>query len=105
MLKWAWDASPSWLTSIFNWSVSLGIHPWKDTSVVIIPKPHKPDYSLPKAYRPISLLECQGKLLEKVIARRLAFHDEMTGWMGRFQFGSRRHHSAPEVAVGLRVLA
>ena len=39
--------------------------------MVVIPKPQKPDYSLHKAYHPNSLLECCGKLLEKVVARRI----------------------------------
>jgi hypothetical protein len=37
--------------------------------VVVINKPDKPNYSIPKAYCPISLLECMGKLLKKIIAK------------------------------------
>jgi hypothetical protein len=33
----------------------------------VLRKPGKPDYSLPGAYRPISLLNTLGKLLEAVI--------------------------------------
>jgi hypothetical protein len=35
---------------------------------VIIPKPNEPDYSDPKAYRPIALLNCLRKILEKLMA-------------------------------------
>jgi hypothetical protein len=38
---------------------------------VIIPKPNEPDYSLIKAYRPIALLNCLGKVMEKLMATRL----------------------------------
>ena len=38
---------------------------------IIIPKPNKEDKKDPKAYRPISLLNYLGKILEKIIATRL----------------------------------
>jgi len=40
---------------------------------MIIPKPGKPAYDTPKAFRPIVLLNTLGKLIEKVVARRLHF--------------------------------
>ena len=43
-------------------------------------KPRKPDYSIPGAYRPISLLNTLGKLLEAVIARRLSYLAEKYGF-------------------------
>jgi hypothetical protein len=47
-----------------------GYHPrcWRQAMTVIIPKPNKPDYSDPKAYQPIALLNCLGKILEKLMA-------------------------------------
>ena len=69
LLKWAYKAWPDRFISIFNAAISLGYHPWKEALVVVVPKPNKPNYSLPKAYRPISLLECCGKLLEKIVAK------------------------------------
>jgi hypothetical protein len=36
--------------------------------MVIIPKPNKPDYSSIKAYCPIALLNCIGKVMEKLMA-------------------------------------
>jgi hypothetical protein len=35
----------------------------------MVNKPQKPDYTIPKAYRPITLMECTGKLLEKIVAK------------------------------------
>jgi hypothetical protein len=49
----------------------------------------KPDYSLPSAYRPISLLNTLGKLLEVVIARRLSYLAEKHGLLLNSQFGGR----------------
>jgi hypothetical protein len=61
------------LIEVFNACLSLGHHParWKEAKVVAIPKPDKLDYSLPKAHRPISLLETMSKLLEKVVAKHM----------------------------------
>jgi hypothetical protein len=38
---------------------------------IVIPKPNMPDYSDPKAYQPIMLLNCLGKILEKLMAMRI----------------------------------
>jgi hypothetical protein len=51
----------------------LGIteyHPacWQPATTVNVPKPGKPDKSIPKAYRPVAHLNCVGKILEKLMA-------------------------------------
>ena len=71
ILKWAFDTSPDVITHLFNLSLSTGTHVWKHATIVPVPKPNKPNYSIPKAYRPVSLMECSGKLLEKVITKRI----------------------------------
>jgi hypothetical protein len=52
----------------------VGYHPrsWREATTVIIPKPNKPNYSSIKVYRPIVLLNCIGKILEKLMALRIA---------------------------------
>jgi hypothetical protein len=45
----------------------------KYAETVIIPKPNKPDYSKPKAWRPIALLSCLSKTLMGVIAKRMQY--------------------------------
>src|SRR3954462_13990887 len=46
---------------------------FKESMSVIIPKPGKPSYSAPKAFRPIVLLNTLGKLIEKMISNRIQF--------------------------------
>ncbi|OQE11161.1 hypothetical protein PENFLA_c080G07693 [Penicillium flavigenum] len=41
---------------------------WRNAKIVVLRKPGKPDYSVPGAYRPISLLNTLSKLLEAVVA-------------------------------------
>ncbi|CAA7271383.1 unnamed protein product [Cyclocybe aegerita] len=46
---------------------------FKESLSVIVPKPNKPSYAIPKAFRPIVLLITFGKLIEKMIANRIQF--------------------------------
>ncbi|CAA7270631.1 unnamed protein product [Cyclocybe aegerita] len=49
------------------------LHIFKESLSVIIPKPNKPSYAVPKAFRPIVLLITFDKLIEKMIANRIQF--------------------------------
>ena len=42
-----------------------------DSKVVFIPKPGKADYSVPKAYRPVSLTSTIFKVMERVVLAHL----------------------------------
>ena len=93
-LKWIHQVRPDVLTDLYNNCLDAGTHPWKEATVVVINKPGKPDYSAPKAYRPISLLECMGKLLEKIVAKRFNRDIEEHSLLAMTQFGSRPQHNA-----------
>jgi hypothetical protein len=49
---------------------------FRETIGAILPKANKLDYNILKAYRIISLLNCLGKISEKIIAKRLAYLSE-----------------------------
>jgi hypothetical protein len=100
-LKWAFEAVPSRFTALFNKCLTTGCHPWRDTKIVVLPKPNKPDYTAPKAYRPISLLECCGKLLEKVIAKRIMHESNQLGLISPHQFGSRDYHCTTDAILAV----
>ena len=93
MLIWKrlWRHLGYLITRIFAASIELGYHPqrWRSARIVVLRKPGKPDYSLPGAYRPISLLNTLGKLLEAVIAKRLSHLAEHHGLLPDTQFGGR----------------
>ena len=74
--KWAREVTPDWFVILFNSCIYAGYHPkaWHAVTIAVVPKSNKSDCSLPKSYRPIVLLECLSKLLEKVIARQI-LHD------------------------------
>jgi len=101
LLKWCHSASPSCLPSIFNAAISLGHHPWHSATVVPIPKPGKIDYQVAKAYRPISLLECCGKLLERIISKRILLDAARFQLFPPRQFGSRNYHTASDAVLSM----
>ncbi|KAK7912203.1 hypothetical protein PG985_014684 [Apiospora marii] len=74
IIREAYAAIPHVFYKAYKALFHSGYHPaaWKTAIGVVLPKRNKPDYSRPKAYRPISLLPCLSKLLEKLFANRLA---------------------------------
>ena len=101
LLKWTFACRPDHLLEIYEAALTLGHHPWHEAKVVILPKPQQPDYSLPKAYRPISLLKCCGKLLEKLIAKHIASDVNLFSLLPPNQFRSRDYHSTVDAAMCL----
>jgi len=64
-----------------------------------IPKPNKPDCGVAKAYRVITLLNCLGKVVEKVAASTTADKWERRRLLHDGQCGCRKRRSAID-AVG-----
>ncbi|KAF7184036.1 hypothetical protein CNMCM7691_004595 [Aspergillus felis] len=89
--KHLWKFLNRFITGIFTVSVKLVYHPkrWRRAKIVVLCKPGKPDYLNPGAYRPISLLNTLGKLLEAVVARRLSYLTEKHSLLPDTQFGGR----------------
>ena len=92
----AYHAEPHLFFRIFSLFFDFGYHPhcWKQATGVILKKAAKPDYSEPKAYQVISLLNCLGKVLERMLAKRLGALAEVTHLLHPSQIGGRRCKSA-----------
>jgi hypothetical protein len=103
LLKKGWHGMKDHLVDVFNACFQMGHHPaqWKEAKVVAIPKPDKLDYSLPKAHRPISLLETMSKLLEKVVAKRMQHDIVAHKLIYTNQFGGHAHSSCLDVGLTL----
>jgi hypothetical protein len=73
LLKWAHQCRAPLIRDLMNTCIRLSHHPlaWWEASIVVIPKPRKPDMAAAKSYRPIALLETWSKWLEKLIASRI----------------------------------
>jgi hypothetical protein len=103
LLKRGWPHCDDLLTNVYSACIRLGHHPikWKEATVVVIPKPNKPDYSLAKAHRPISLLETLSKLMEKAVAKRFQYDIVKEGLIDTNQFGGRTHSSCLDAGLTL----
>jgi len=77
VVKWAWrnEIGRQYIFLLMQKCLKAGYHPksWRKAIAVALRKPGKADYSNPRAYHLITLLECLGKILEKIVARRLTF--------------------------------
>jgi hypothetical protein len=102
--KRLWPVLASVVLKLYQASLDLRYVPqrWRTAKVVVLRKPNKPDYSKPKAYRPISLLEMISKGLEAVVARRLSYLAEAYRLLPENHFGGRPGRSA-EQALNLLV--
>ncbi|KAL4127024.1 hypothetical protein QTP88_011222 [Uroleucon formosanum] len=82
------------LTHIYNATLRLSYFPttWKSSIIVTILKPGKPPEN-PSSYRPISLLPVLGKVLEKILLKRVTAIANEKKNLPNFQFGFRANHS------------
>ena len=94
------------LSKIYSTSMNLGYWPqsFGRANVAVIPKPGKTteQLSVPGGWRPISLLSCLAKPMEKILASRLLTKCEEEGMLPPEQFGNRPKRSC-EAAVRLVV--
>ena len=102
-LRHAWNAIPEAFVSLYSHLARRGYHPeaWRTSTTAIIPKPNKPAYDVAKAYRPVALLNCLGKILEKIMATRLSWLAEKHQILYRDQIGGRPQRSAIDAVMAL----
>lgn len=88
-----------YLKHLFNavFSHCTYFEPWKQFTTVVLCKPGKPDYSVPKAYCPITLLNTLGKLLTAVVAEHLTYTLEKHQLLPDTHFGGRLGRSTMDL--------
>jgi hypothetical protein len=89
------------IRDLYNACLTFGCFPtaFKRSVTVVLPKPNKNDYSHAKSYRPIVLLNCLGKLLEKVIASQMQFDAQVCGLTDELQFGGLMLRSTADAGI------
>jgi hypothetical protein len=80
-----------YVLDLSNMSLKEGKIPelWKEARLTMIPKGGGKSASDPANYRPISLLSCLGKLIERVVAQRLKRFLEAADRLAKHQSGFR----------------
>ena len=74
---------------------------WKHFKTITLRKPGKPDYSLPKAYRPIALEDTLSKVVESLMARKLAMLAEQYDLLPPTHFGGRPGRNTTDAILHL----
>ena len=102
--KELWPVLGRWIFLLFEASLRTGFIPraWKQAKIIALRKSDKPDYTNPKAYRPISLLPTLAKALESVVAERLSYLVETYALLPKNQFGARKRHSTVQALTILQ---
>ncbi|KAH7471445.1 hypothetical protein FOMA001_g13039 [Fusarium oxysporum f. sp. matthiolae] len=103
LLKAVWHIIGMHVRRLFERCLSIGHHPkpFKEAEVVMIAKPGRRDLTSPRAWRPISLLSCLGKGLERLIARRLAWATINYSVLHPQQAGALPKRSATDLVTAL----
>ena len=81
------------LASIFNLSLSTGVVPDKLKLAKVIPIYKKADVDVFSNYRPVSLLPCLSKILERLVFNRCVDYIDANEILNDKQFGFRAKHS------------
>lgn len=102
--KQVWPAVKHYVLALFRASLDEGRLPsqWKHAKIIPLKKPGKDNYTLAKAWRPISLLATLGKILESVIAERISYAVETYGLLPTNHFGARKQRSAEQALLLLQ---
>jgi hypothetical protein len=81
----------------------VGYYPqlWREATTVIIPNPNKCNYGSIKVYWPIVLLNCLGKILETLMASRIAPMAQAYHLLHPDQISSRPQRSAIDTVMAL----
>ena len=70
--------------------------PWKAFNTIVLHKPGKPNYEVPKAYRPIALINTLWKVLTAILAEQLTFFAEKYQLLPNHHFGGRPGHTTTD---------
>jgi ribonuclease HI len=63
--------------------------PWREFTTIVLRKPDKPNYEIPKAYRPIALISTMAKVLTAIVAENISSLVERNQLLPKTHFGGR----------------
>ena len=104
LVKLIFKAIPNTITLMYNKCLKTGCFPdnWKIAKVIPITKPGKEGSGDPTKYRPISLLNTEGKILERLFIQRIMHHAYITEALNRNQYGFTPQKNTVDAAMEVR---
>lgn len=102
--KMSWPVVKHSVLELFWTSLEEGVlpSPWRHAKIIPLRKPNKENYTITKAWRPISLLATLDKILESVVAERISHAVETYGLLPSSHFGARKQRSAEQALLLLQ---
>jgi hypothetical protein len=102
--KMTWPTVKHRVLDLFQASLEEGTLPrqWRPAKIMPLRKPNKENYTVAKAWTPISLLATLGKILESVVAERISHAVETHGLLPTSHFGAQKQRSAEQALVLLQ---
>jgi hypothetical protein len=103
LLRACWDTIKKPVRQLFEACLNLGYHPkpFRTAEIVMLRKPAKKDLANPRSWRPIALLSCLGKELERIFAKRVSSLSVALGIISPQQAGATPTHSATDLLACL----
>lgn len=103
LLQAAWPFIGEAIRDLYESCLTVGYHPtvFRTAEVSMIPKVGKTDYTSYRAYRPIALLSCISKGLERLIAKRMATTAVNRAILNPQHFGALPKRSAVDLTTCL----
>ena len=104
VVKLIFKAIPKTMTLLYNECLRKGSFPakWKIAKVIPITKPGKEESGDPSKYRPISLLNTEEKVLEKLLIQRIKHHVYTNEALNKNQYGFTPQNSTVDAAMEVR---
>jgi hypothetical protein len=101
--KSAFKTVPTFITAKYNSCLKQGLFPtiWKKAMIIPIIKPGKERSNEVSKYRPISLLNIGGKVLDKLIINRIN-HIHTNEYLNKNQYGFRPQTSTIGAVMALK---
>jgi hypothetical protein len=95
---------PRYITAIYNECLTKGTFPkrWKKAVIIPIKKPGQEGSEEVSKFRPISLLDTGGKVLENIMINRINHHVYSRGYMNENQYRFRPQKSTIDAAMAIK---
>ena len=103
ILMWTSEKFPRLVTSFYNGCLREGCFPkkWMRARIIPLTKPGKENCNDASKYRPISLLNVGGKVLEKLLINRVTHALYSNDLLNQNQFGFSPQRSSTDAAMAV----